>query len=128
MDQTPNHTFIYGPTGVPAPAGLFFGACLSLSDMLTITVNNYIIDKYLCRVKVFSTANILNNAGKHCVKIEGKLPEGYVVLCDNGHEEHSFIVQNLNVSVECPKCGTTALSTNLVTEYTLRARSAQVKD
>ncbi len=62
------------------------------------------------------------------MKIEGKLPEGYVVLCDNDHEEHSFIVQNLNVSVECLKCGTTALSTNLVTEYTLRARSAQVKD
>ena len=96
--------------------------------MLTIIVNNYIIDKYLCRVKVFSTANILNNAGRYRVKIEGKLPEGYVVLCDNGHEEHSFIVQNLNVSVECPKCGTTALSTNLVTEYTLRACSAQVKD
>ncbi len=67
------------------------------------------------------TAPILNNAGKHCVKIEGKLPEGYVVLCDNGHEEHSFIVQNLNVSVECPRCGMTAVSTNLVTEYTLRA-------
>ncbi len=74
------------------------------------------------------TAPILNNAGRHCVKIEGKLPEGHVVLCDNDHEEHSFIVQNLNVSVECPRCGTTALSTNLVTEYTLRACSAQVKD
>ena len=78
------------------------------------------IDKYFCCVKVFSTPNILNNAGRHCVRIEGKLPEGYVVLCGNGHEEHSFVVQNLNVSVECPRCGMTALSTNLVTEYTLR--------
>ncbi len=95
--------------------------------MLTIIVNNYIIDKYLCRVKVFSTANILNNAGRHRVKIEGKLPEGYVVLCDNGHEEHSFIVQNLSVSVECPRCGMTAVSTNLVTEYTLRARCDPVQ-
>ena len=59
------------------------------------------------------------------MRIEGKLPEGYVVLCDNGHEEHSFIVQNLNVSVECPRCGMTAVSTNLVTEYTLRARYDQ---
>ncbi len=79
------------------------------------------VDKYLCCVKVFSTAIILNNAGRHFVRIEGKLPEGYVVLCGNGHEEHSFVVQNLNVSVECPRCGMTALSTNLVTDYTLRA-------
>ncbi len=62
------------------------------------------------------------------MRIEGKLPEGYVVLCDNDHEEHSFLVQHLNVSVECPRCGTTALSTNLVTEFTLRARYEQVKD
>ncbi len=62
------------------------------------------------------------------MRIEGKLPEGYVVLCDNGHEEHSFLVQRLNVSVECPSCGTTGLSTNLVTEFTLRARYEQVKD
>ncbi len=96
--------------------------------MLTIIANNYIIDKYLCRAIVFSTANILNNAGRHRVKIEGKLPEGYVVLCDNDHEEHSFLVQHLNVSVECPRCGTTALSTNLVTEFTLRTRCDPVKD
>ncbi len=62
------------------------------------------------------------------MRIEGKLPEGYVVLCDNGHEEHSFVVQNLSVSVECPKCGTTALSTDIITEYTLRARCDPVKD
>ncbi len=60
------------------------------------------------------------------MRIEGKLPEGYVVLCGNGHEEHSFVVQNLNVSVECPRCGTTALSTNLVTKYTPRALSQDV--
>ncbi len=62
------------------------------------------------------------------MRIEGKLPEGYVVLCDDGHEEHSFLVQNLNVSVECPRCGTTELSPNLVTEYTLRPRCDPVKD
>ena len=86
------------------------------------------IDKYLCRAKNFSTLNILNNAGRGCMKIEGKLPEGYVVLCDNGHEEHSFLVKNLSVSVECTRCGTTALSTNLVTEYTLRTHCDPVQD
>ncbi len=70
--------------------------------------------------KYFLLQIFLIGAGKHRVRIEGKLPDGYVVLCDNDHEEHSFIVQNLNVSVECPRCGMTAVSTNLVTEYTLR--------
>ncbi len=109
------------PLESPLRRGFSLGLCPGLLEALTIIVSNYIIDKYLRRVKVSSTANILNNAGRHCVKIEGKLPEGYVVLCGNGHEEHSFIVQNLNVSVECPRCGMTAVSTNLVTEYTLRA-------
>ena len=109
------------PLESPLRRGFSSGLCPNLSEALTIIVNNYIIDKYLCCVKVFSTTDIVNNAGRHCVEIEGKLPEGYVVLCGNGHEEHSFIVQNLNVSVECPRCGMTAVSTNLVTEYTLRA-------
>ena len=109
------------PLESPLRRGFSLGLCPSLLEALTIIFSNYIIDKYRHRVKVSSTANILNNAGRHCVKIEGKLPEGYVVLCGNGHEEHSFIVQNLNVSVECPRCGMTAVSTNLVTEYTLRA-------
>ncbi len=109
------------PLESPLRRGFTSGLCPNLSETLTIIVNNYIIDKYLCCVKVSSTTNIVNNAGRHCVEIEGKLREGYVVLCGNGHEEHSFIVQNLNVSVECPKCGMTAVSTNLVTEFTLRA-------
>ena len=53
------------------------------------------------------------------MRIQGKLPEGHVVLCNRGHEEHSFIVRNLGISVECPRCGSTKLSTDLVTEYTL---------
>ena len=53
------------------------------------------------------------------MKIHGKLPEGYVVLCNNRHDEHCFLVKNLSVSVECPRCGWTALSDVLLTEYTV---------
>lgn len=49
--------------------------------------------------------------------LDGKIPEGYVVLCAPSGEAHSFIVRRLGPSVECPRCGRTALSTNLVTSY-----------
>lgn len=48
--------------------------------------------------------------------IDGKLPEGYVVLCDICHS-FAFLVKNLGPSVECPKCGTTALSVDLVNDF-----------
>ena len=99
---------------------------ISSPKILHIIINYKIIDKYFCRVRVFSTPNPLRNTGRYFVRIEGKLPGGHVVLCGNGHEEHSFVVRNLNVSVECPRCGTTALSTSLVTEYTLRVPDDRV--
>ncbi len=54
------------------------------------------------------------------MKIHGKLPEGYVVLCNNRHDDHCFLVKNLSVSVECPRCGWTALSEVLLTEYCIK--------
>jgi hypothetical protein len=60
-----------------------------------------------------------SNTGRALMKIQGKLPEGYVVLCNKRHEEHCFLVKNLSVSVECPRCGWTALSGDLLAEYTL---------
>jgi hypothetical protein len=44
------------------------------------------------------------------MQIDDKITEGYVILCHNKTEEHVFIVRTLGPAVECPKCGSTALS------------------
>lgn len=49
--------------------------------------------------------------------LDGKLPEGYVVICAPNGEPHSFIIRRLAVSVECPQCGRTALSASLIAAY-----------
>ena len=54
------------------------------------------------------------------IMIDGKLPEGYVILCKAKDEDHTFLVRRLGLSVECPKCGRTALSTGLAQEFWLR--------
>jgi hypothetical protein len=54
------------------------------------------------------------------IMIDDKLPEGYVILCKAKDEEHTFLVRHLGPSVLCPKCGSTALSTNLAHEFWLR--------
>lgn len=48
--------------------------------------------------------------------IESRLTEGHQIRCATGHV---FIVRTLGPSVECPKCGETALSTDLATAYFL---------
>jgi len=55
---------------------------------------------------------------KH-LSIEGKLPEGYVIVCSRREDEFSFLVRNLGLSVECPHCGTTVGSTDLALQYYL---------
>jgi len=50
--------------------------------------------------------------------IDGRLPQGYVVICNAEHHSHSFLVKQLGPSVDCPKCGRTALSTELATAFT----------
>ena len=54
------------------------------------------------------------------IMIDDKLPEGYVILCNAKNEDHTFLVRSLGLSVECPKCGSTALSTDLAHEFWLR--------
>jgi hypothetical protein len=49
--------------------------------------------------------------------IDARLAEGYVVICSSHHDSHSFLVKQLGPSVECPKCGSTAVSTMLATEF-----------
>ena len=59
------------------------------------------------------------------MEIDAKLAEGYVILCNSKAEEHVFIVRNLGPAVECPKCGSTALSSDLATDYVRRRCSAE---
>ena len=54
--------------------------------------------------------------------IDGKLPQGYVVICSSDQHSHSFLVRQLGPSVECPKCGRTALSAELATEFVASRR------
>jgi len=49
--------------------------------------------------------------------LDGKIPAGYVALCATNGETHSFVVRRLGPSVECPQCGHTALSANLIAAY-----------
>jgi hypothetical protein len=57
--------------------------------------------------------------GSH-LTVVGKLPEGYVILCELDGNEHSFLAKNLGLSVECPHCGATRCSVDLAQEYFLR--------
>jgi hypothetical protein len=51
------------------------------------------------------------------MSIEGKLPQGYVILCSGSGGEYCFLQRNLGLSIECPHCGTTAESTALAMEF-----------
>lgn len=49
--------------------------------------------------------------------LDGRLPQGYVVVCTGSGDPHSFLVRRLGPSVECPACGRTALSSDLLQAY-----------
>jgi hypothetical protein len=49
--------------------------------------------------------------------LDGRLPQGYVVVCTRSGDPHSFLVRRLGPSVECPACGRTALSSDLLQAY-----------
>lgn len=53
--------------------------------------------------------------------IVGRLPEGYIVLCNQDGEEYSFLVKSLGISVECPHCGATRCGPELAAESYLAA-------
>ncbi|HZD26136.1 MAG TPA: hypothetical protein VE631_07735 [Alphaproteobacteria bacterium] len=57
--------------------------------------------------------------------IDDKLAEGYVVVCDGGGEQHSFLVRNLSLSVQCPSCGKVELSVDLATDFVMRQADPQ---
>lgn len=57
------------------------------------------------------------------MQIDAKITEGYVILCNRKTEEHVFIVRTLGPAVECPKCGSTALSGDLATDFVRRRRN-----
>lgn len=50
------------------------------------------------------------------MQIQKKIAQGHLLRCEHGH---SFVVKRLGLSVECPKCGETALSTELATAFRL---------
>ncbi len=54
--------------------------------------------------------------------IDGKIPEGYVLLC--GRCDEAFLARRLGPSVECPRCGRTAVPAELMAEYLSRQTEA----
>ncbi|WP_282604571.1 hypothetical protein [Pelagibius sp. Alg239-R121] len=42
--------------------------------------------------------------------IDGKIEDGYVIICD---EDHSFVANHLGLAVECTHCGRLALGVDL---------------
>lgn len=59
------------------------------------------------------------------MQIDDKIAEGYVILCNSKADEHVFIVRTLGPAVECPKCGSTALSGDLATDFVRRRRNGR---
>jgi hypothetical protein len=58
------------------------------------------------------------------MRIDARLPEGHVLVCSGDGSEHSFLVHRLGLSVECPRCGQTAVSVHLVAEFYQRGLDA----
>lgn len=57
--------------------------------------------------------------------LQDRTREGWIVACDcaNGSP---FTAKRLGIAVECPRCGRTALSADLATEYWLRTDAQDV--
>lgn len=49
--------------------------------------------------------------------LDERLSEGFIIVCADGTGEHSFVLRGLGPSIECPQCGRTALSSQLVDAY-----------
>jgi hypothetical protein len=59
--------------------------------------------------------------GRKLMHLDARLPKGNVLVCAGNGDEHSFIVQRLGLSVECPQCGQVALSVDLVADFYTRS-------
>jgi hypothetical protein len=53
--------------------------------------------------------------------LDERLSEGFVIVCVGDGGEHSFVLRGLGPSIECPQCGRTALSSQLIDAYYERA-------
>jgi hypothetical protein len=51
------------------------------------------------------------------LSVVGRLPDGYVILCQLNGDEYSFLAKALGISVECPHCGATRCGADLAQEY-----------
>ena len=58
------------------------------------------------------------------MRIDAKLPEGYVIICSG--EDRAFLVSRLGLTVECPNCGKLASSAQLLTDFYLAREPAPV--
>jgi hypothetical protein len=56
------------------------------------------------------------------IYLDEHISEGYVIVCGSSEGEHSFLLSRLGPSIECPKCGRTALSAALLDAYYKRPR------
>ena len=57
------------------------------------------------------------------MNIVGKRSDGFLVECDGQGKSHSFLVENLGLTVICPLCGHCETSTDLATNYVFMQRS-----
>jgi hypothetical protein len=54
------------------------------------------------------------------IYLDDRIPDGYVFVCSGNGAEHSFLLPKLGPSIECPRCGRTALSPALLDAYYTR--------
>jgi hypothetical protein len=60
--------------------------------------------------------------------VVGRLPEGYIILCNHKGDEYSFLVKSLGISVECPHCGATRCGPELAADSYLETPIANDDD
>ena len=53
--------------------------------------------------------------------LDDRSRDGHIVVCRGDGTEHSFLRRRLGLSVECPVCGQTALSVDLVADFYRRS-------
>jgi hypothetical protein len=58
--------------------------------------------------------------------IDGKIPEGYVLLCDRCDE--AFLARRLGPSVECRRCGHTEVPAAMMADYLVRRVAPAARD
>ena len=61
--------------------------------------------------------------------IRRKVRRGYEIDCNaDCRKAHAsgFVVANLGVSVECPRCGRTALSTDLISDFLVHQNDSSI--